>query len=694
MKVVNALCYVVLLLFAFASAVDAQSTSQGNFRWRNDDGSETSATWRRNYDVNDSLNTQGNVRLRIELYTTATYGGDLNDNNLSLYYSTDNSTYTEITTDGSTNAWKLAPSSHFTNNQATTHQLPENSPHFGYGFMIQSSSTFGLSIDPNYSSEMEFCISPTSNALSGRYYFKIQGGQNPAYPLIPSTVYISPVVTTAATAIGFTTANINGTVNAQNLSTSVRFVYGTSSGNYPDSVDAAPLTATGNTVTSESGALTGLHQGTTYYYRISANSSNGYSLGAEKSFTTGLPEGYALSFTASDNDYVSVGSPSNIPIENSSYTLEAWIKPNSMGAFGIIGWGNYGNQDEVNVLRLDPSGIDNYWWGDDQIASVGDLSGVWHHVAASFDGTTRTIYLDGNIVGTDNPSGTHAVPDASNYTVGVTNGVEFFDGEIDEVRVWDKSVGQDTIQAWMIKSITPSHPDYSHLVAYYKFDEGTGTIAHDSSSAHDNDAVFGNSPTWVVASLPVELTSFTAATNGLNSVLNWKTATEINNSGFEIDRKSMNNEQLTMSNWTRVGFVAGNGTSNVPHNYSYNEKVASAGTYSYRLKQIDHNGAFKYSQEVMVKVGIAPNVFDLSQNYPNPFNPTTSIQFSVPSDGRVTLKVYNTIGQEVATLFNDVAKAGEYHQAVFDGSRLASGIYFARLDFGGKQMMKKMAMIK
>lgn len=96
----------------------------------------------------------------------------------------------------------------------------------------------------------------------------------------------------------------------------------------------------------------------------------------------------------------------------------------------------------------------------------------------------------------------------------------------------------------------------------------------------------------------------------------------------------------------------------------------------------------------MVKVGIAPNVFDLSQNYPNPFNPTTSIQFSVPSDGRVTLKVYNTIGQEVATLFNDVAKAGEYHQAVFDGSRLASGIYFARLDFGGKQMMKKMAMIK
>ena len=370
--------------------------------------------------------------------------------------------------------------------------------------------------------------------------------------------------------------------------------------------------------------------------------------------------------------------------------------PNSMGTFGIIGWGSYTNQDEVNGFRLDASGIDNYWWGDDLIANTGDLSGVWHHVAASYDGTTRTIYLDGNIVASDNPSGPHDVPDASNVTIGVTNpdGGEYFDGWIDELRVWNRSLPQDTIQAWMIKEITPSHPDYAHLVAYYKFDEGTGTIAHDSSSSHANDGVFGNPPTWVVASLPVELTSFTAATNGLNTVLNWKTATEINNSGFDIERKSTNNQQSTMNNWAKVGFVAGNGTSNASHNYSYNDIVASAGTYSYRLKQIDHNGAFKYSQTIQVTVGSAPQAFDLSQNYPNPFNPTTMIQFTVPSDGRATLKVYNTLGQEVATLFNNVAKAGEYHQATFDGSKLASGIYFARLQFGGKTLVKKLLMVK
>jgi hypothetical protein len=702
MKAFVSICVLAFLLLITASRVNAQSTTQGHFRWRNDDGSETGATWRKALDTNDSLKAQSNVRLRIELYNMNSSGSAV-DNSLSLYYSPDGSSYTEVTTDGSVNAWKLAPSSHFTDGAGTTEplgQFPKSAVNFGGGLMIQSSSTFGLTILYLYSYEYEFCIIPTSNAVSGtRYYFRIQGGVGSGYDRTPSIVYTSPVVTTAASAIGFTTANVNGTVNAQNVSTTVRFVYGTSSGVYPDSVDAAPLTATGNTVTSESGALTGLTQGTIYYYRVSADNSSGYLLGAEKSFTTGLPEGYALSFSASDNDKVSIASSPNIPINNSCYTIEAWIKPNSMGTNGIVGWGNYGNGDQVNALRLDGDAILNYWWGDDLDASVGDLSGVWHHVAASFDGTTRTIYLDGNIVGSDNPSGTHAVPDATNFNIGVTNFGEFFDGVIDEVRIWNWSLPQDTIQAWMIQSITPAHPDYAHLVAYFKFDEGSGIIVNDSSSAHDNVGVLVNSPAWVVADLPVELTSFTASANGLNAVLTWKTSTEINNAGFEIERTPAHPSPLTGEgqgggSWTTVGSVAGAGTSNSPKSYSFTDKVRRAGTYSYRLKQIDHNGAFKYSQEIQVQVGAAPKVFDLSQNYPNPFNPTTAIAFTVPSDGPTTLKVYNTLGQEVATLFNNVAKAGEFHQATFDGSRLASGIYFARLESGGKQMMKKMIMVK
>ena len=112
--------------------------------------------------------------------------------------------------------------------------------------------------------------------------------------------------------------------------------------------------------------------------------------------------------------------------------------------------------------------------------------------------------------------------------------------------------------------------------------------------------------------LPVELTSFTAAANSNTADLKWNTATEVNNYGFEVQRT------VNSGSWAKVSFVAGNGTSNVPHNYSYTDKVGTAGTYSYRLKQIDHNGAFTYSQEVQVTIAV-PKVLALSQNFPDPF---------------------------------------------------------------------------
>jgi len=188
--------------------------------------------------------------------------------------------------------------------------------------------------------------------------------------------------------------------------------------------------------------------------------------------------------------------------------------------------------------------------------------------------------------------------------------------------------------------------------------------------------------------LPVQLASFTASVSNRETVLAWKTATEVSNSGFEIDRQLVIAQQ-----WTKIGFVQGQGTSNAPHSYSYTDNVGTAGTYSYRLKQIDHNGAFIYSQAVQVTIE-TPHVFALSQNYPEPFNPSTMIQFTVPSDGKATLKVYNAIGEEVATLFNEEAAAGVVHQVQFNGSNLASGIYFSRLEFNGKMQVKKMLLLK
>jgi len=187
--------------------------------------------------------------------------------------------------------------------------------------------------------------------------------------------------------------------------------------------------------------------------------------------------------------------------------------------------------------------------------------------------------------------------------------------------------------------------------------------------------------------LPVELASFAAATNRNNVTLNWSTAKETNNSGFDIERK------LTTANeWSKVGNVTGNGTTNETHNYTYSERVGT-GNYNYRLKQVDFNGNFEYfnlSSEVNVGV---PDKFDMSQNYPNPFNPSTKINYDIPVDGKVTIALYDISGREVAKLVNEVKPAG-YYTVQFNASNLSSGMYFYRISAGDFVSTKKMVLIK
>lgn len=175
--------------------------------------------------------------------------------------------------------------------------------------------------------------------------------------------------------------------------------------------------------------------------------------------------------------------------------------------------------------------------------------------------------------------------------------------------------------------------------------------------------------------IPVELTSFAGSISGNNVMLNWSTATEVNNSGFQVERKSID------GNYSSVGFVRGKGTTTEAQEYNFSDNNLAVGKYIYRLKQIDFNGTFEYSPEIEVEIGL-PIRFELSQNYPNPFNPATSIKFSLVSDSRVTLKLFDVVGQEVATLINTDLAAG-YHSMVIDGSKLSSGVYFFRLDATG-----------
>ena len=186
--------------------------------------------------------------------------------------------------------------------------------------------------------------------------------------------------------------------------------------------------------------------------------------------------------------------------------------------------------------------------------------------------------------------------------------------------------------------------------------------------------------------VPVELTSFSANVNNNLVTLNWSTATELNNSGFEVERKSANTE------WIRIGFVAGSGTTTESRSYSFVDNSLPVGSYSYRLKQGNYDGTFEYSNIVEVVTNI-PVQYSLDQNYPNPFNPSTKIRFTIPEASVVSLKIFNAIGEEVANLVNEVYEAGT-NEIIFNASNLTSGIYFVRMEAGSFVSTRKMTLLK
>ena len=196
---------------------------------------------------------------------------------------------------------------------------------------------------------------------------------------------------------------------------------------------------------------------------------------------------------------------------------------------------------------------------------------------------------------------------------------------------------------------------------------------------------------WMVSSqdapMPVTLASLTFNVIGRNINLRWSTSNEINNSGFDIERK------LSSGDYVKIGFVSGNGTVTTATNYEFTDRNLATGKYSYRLKQIDNNGNFEYfnlNSDVIIGV---PSKFELSQNYPNPFNPSTKINFDLAKDGKVNLKIYDMLGREVSTLVNEFRTAG-YYTIDFNASALSSGVYFYRITTEDFSAIKKMVLMK
>jgi len=212
-------------------------------------------------------------------------------------------------------------------------------------------------------------------------------------------------------------------------------------------------------------------------------------------------------------------------------------------------------------------------------------------------------------------------------------------------------------------------------------DDGDG-VAYQADAGFDLDAI------EAFDIVPVELVSFVAENIDDEVILKWTTATETNNQGFEILRSTQNDNEL----WERIGFVEGKGTTTEITNYVFSDKVNEPGTYHYKLKQIDYDGSFYYSEVVEVNI-FSPTNFTLFQNYPNPFNPSTKIKYQIPGKDFVTIKIFDVLGNKIASLVNEEKPAGSY-EVYFNGTGLPSGLYFYELQTGRFVETRKMILLK
>ncbi len=213
-------------------------------------------------------------------------------------------------------------------------------------------------------------------------------------------------------------------------------------------------------------------------------------------------------------------------------------------------------------------------------------------------------------------------------------------------------------------------------------------IAYDDSSVSN----YSNEASLLITEVPVELTSFTANIGDHKVILNWTTATEKNNKGFEVER-------FINNNWAKIGYIEGRGTTTSKNNYSYTDDFENhgfKGLVKYRIKQIDYDGTYSYSNTVSVNLDFMEMNYYLEQNYPNPFNPSTKISYNIPEESNVHIIIYNVLGKSVSDFVNENEQAGEYNKT-WDASNFASGVYYIRMSakslVSGRYYFKAMKML-
>lgn len=436
--------------------------------------------------------------------------------------------------------------------------------------------------------------------------------------------------------------------------------------------------------------VTGLTNGTTYYFKIFTRRGSTWSSGSEVNAT---PTGPTLLLT---DNFNFTGN-----LTDNGWSAHSSGGTNSIGTTTGLTYAGYANSGVGNAAQIGNAGGEDVNMGfTDQNTNgksvylsclvnvnetASDKTGDYFlHLGDRVSATSFTSFAARVFVKVVSENVNFGISNSTTATYGSTNYAKnttyllivkytINTGGNDEVKLWVKSSGvPENETAAGTPEVTNSSTAGQDVIDAIGLRQGSNTTS--VSIIVDGIRI---SDGWGEAPLPVELTFFSAKSVKGGVALTWQTATEVNNYGFEIQR-SGNRDQETGNSWDVIGFVPGNGNSNSEKSYSFTDRnVANATKYFYRLKQIDTDGKYDYSKEVEVITAMSES-FELVQNYPNPFNPSTVISYHLTQNGNVKLTVFDILGKEIATLVNGKKDAGS-HTVNFNASGLQSGIYFYKI---------------
>ncbi len=529
----------------------------------------------------------------------------------------------------------------------------------------------------------------------------------------------------AGTSINYKTDGVVPTINATTLTpalavepsnylinlTTSNLTHSSVTLNWTDAAAGAQVPSAYLIVASASSINTPV-DGTTYADDITLSDGNGlvnvsYSSGDNYTFTTLSPNTtyefkvYSCNESGGSINYKTDGVVPSISVTS----LDAYGTADlSAGDILIIGF-NCTDPDEfafVPLVNLAGSTVisftDNGWLSSGSIRSgegtltwTAPVGGVLHGTIIAYNYTSNTFNI-GSVV----RAGSFGLAEAGDQILAYTGSSAapiFLYAVNDEGSIWQADATSANTSALPIGLINGET-----AVALVEKNNGifSGTIIDDIDQLLLN---VSNPSLWTMSdtpltmpsgiwALPVELNNFSAAINGRTIEIRWSTSTEIDNFGFEIERRTEGKNE-----WKKIGFVNGAGNSNSTKYYSFIDEEPASGTINYRLKQIDNNGDLKYSNVITLNTNIGAANFKIYQNYPNPFNPSTTIKYSVPEKGFVKLKVYDVLGNEIKTLVEEIKEAGTYNFE-FNAEGLASGLYFYKIDAGVSSIIRKMILLK